>query len=137
MRKKFSLEKMREYWDLYKLKCDTKCKRELIWSPKTLETRVVQTPAPVPYDVKGFMAYIGLSEQAFYRNYAGDPKYASFIDLMKLECENAKREAFEQGTIPANLAGLWMSRYDGYTTKTTIEGDIPVVIDGGDSLGDE
>ena len=35
---------------------------------------------------------------------------------MKEECEFDARGKFEQGTIPTQLSGLWMSKY-GYTNK--------------------
>ena len=70
-------------------------------------------PSPVTYTLKGFCLFIGLTEQGLQATYAKDPKFESVITRMREECEQSARRSFEQGTIPSQLAGLWMSNY-GY-----------------------
>ena len=37
------------------------------------------------------------------------------------ESEQDVRDKFELGVIPTQLSGLWMSRYEGYSTKQQVD----------------
>ena len=60
--------------------------------------------------------FLGISRSKFYETYSEDKRYGDIVMRMKEECELDARRKFEQGTIPTQLSGLWMSKY-GYNTK--------------------
>lgn len=93
-------------------------------------------PHPITYTIKGFCAYVGMTEAAFYDLYNKDEKLELVIARMKQDCEIDAREKFENGTIDSRLAGLWMSHY-GYTTKTDTEVKSNVGVTIIDDFGDD
>ncbi len=105
----------------------------------------VEVRAPITHTEKGFCLWAGINQTAFRRTYRGgygeDKKeniYSEVIALMDMDIEQDVREKFETGELNSRLAGLWMSRYDGYSTKqeTEIKGGVPVVISGDGDLED-
>lgn len=103
-------------WQEFKDYCDSRTAVTTAFSQKSGEFVTAIIPKPVTYTIKGFCAFIGLTERDFYAVYDKDIKFQSVIARMKEECEIDARQKFENGTIDSRLAGLWMSNY-GYTTK--------------------
>jgi hypothetical protein len=132
-----SVRRLEEMWAAYREDCDQRTMKRTDFSPKLGIHVTSEVPAPVSYEIKGFCAYIGMTEQNFYATYNKDPDFESVIARMRQDCENSKREGFEQGRYPSQLAGLWMSRY-GYTVRqdTNVTGNVPVVFGGEDDLED-
>jgi hypothetical protein len=127
--KKLTPKTMEKKFEEYKHHCETRTVLKTDFSAKLGQHITTEIPAPVSCDIKGFFGYMGMTPQAFYATYDKDPNFDSVIARIKLACENSKREGFEQGRIPSQLAGLWMSNY-GYSTKvdSNITGAAPVVI---------
>ena len=69
--------------------------------------------------------YAEISRSSFYEIYGKDERFSDIVTRMKEECEVDARKKFELQVIPAQLAGLWMSKY-GYTTKqdTSVSGSL-------------
>lgn len=136
---KMTVEEMEECWDAYKERCNNRTVMQTKFMSSVGRFVSEEVPASVTYTIKGFALWIGLSESAFYANYAGDghPEFAELVSRMRDEVEQDAREKFELGVIPSQLSGLWMSRY-GYSTKaeTDIKGGMPVVISGENDLED-
>lgn len=135
--RKFTSERsLAEAWEEYKKYCDSKTVIRTEFSQRLGQFITAEIPHPVTYTIKGFCLWCGLTEQAFYAKYAKDNKIELVIARMKEDCERDCREKFENGTIPTQLSGLWMSHY-GYSTSTKVEADVkPVVISGADALED-
>lgn len=76
----------------------------------------VELKKPITYTIEGFCVYIGISRQSFYDYYVNNSRFADIVTRIREECEIDARRKFEQGTIPTQLSGLWMSKY-GYTNK--------------------
>lgn len=115
-KKKLTPKTMRETWEEFKAYCDSKTVIRTEFCQKSGEFVTAVIPAPVTHTIKGYCAYIGMTEANFYATYDKNPKFELVIARMKNECEVDAREKFENGTINSRLAGLWMSHY-GYTTK--------------------
>ena len=94
-------------------------------------------PSPVSKSINGFCVYAGINRKTFDETYGHDPVFDDVIERMMRDCETDAREKFEDGTIPAQLAALWMGSY-GYSTKQEqdITGGVPVVITGEGDLKD-
>lgn len=123
-------------WEEYKEYCNSKTVVTTAFSPKTGCFVTQEVPHPITYTIKGFCAYVGMTDTAFYLLYDKEEKLASVIARMKLDCEIDAREKFENGTIDSRLAGLWMSNY-GYATKTDSEVKSNVGVTIVDDLRDE
>lgn len=108
---------LKEVWNEYKEYCDNKTITTEIVSSKNLDVAKVEFRRPITYTIEGFCTYAKISRQAFYSDYVGNERYKSITDLMKEECEVDQRTKFEQGIINPKLAGLWMSKYEGYSQK--------------------
>ena len=65
--------------------------------------------------------YIGIARSKFYETYADREGYRDIVTRMREESEQDVRRKFETGCIPTQLSGLWMSRYEGYSTKQQID----------------
>lgn len=104
-------------WIDYKKDCDSKKITSEIVSTKELIAAEVKFRRPITYTIEGFCVFAGLSRQAFYMDYANNDKYRNIVDRMREECEVDQRTKFEQGVINPKLAGMWMSRYEGYAQK--------------------
>lgn len=125
-------------WGEYKAHCDGKTVVTTSFSQKTGQFVTATIPHPVTYTIKGFCAFIGMTEAAFYALYNKEPKLELVIARMKQECEIDAREKFENGTLDSRLAGLWMSHY-GYTNRTDAQVsnnvDVTIVDDLGEDAG--
>lgn len=128
-RKIKSVKALEEAWEEYKSFCDNQIVLTHEFSQKNSEFVSAELRKRITYTIEGFCVYIGISRQAFYSYYAKNEKYIDMVTRMREECETDARSKFETGTIPSQLAGLWMSRY-GYTTKTdaNIAADVGVTI---------
>ena len=106
-------------WEEFKEYCDNKTAicHEFSSSKGTFVS--VELKKPITYTIEGFCVYIGVSRQSFYDYYANNSRFADIVTYMKDECEIDARRKFEQGTIPTQLSGLWMSKY-GYTNKQEV-----------------
>lgn len=136
-RKIKSVKAMEEAWAEFKDWCDHQNVLAHDFSAKNSEFVSAELTKSITYTIEGFVLYLGLNRQAFYKTYAEDPKFCDIVTRIREECELDARRKFELGVIPPNLAGLWMSKY-GYSTKTeqSIAVPDPVVISGGDLLED-
>lgn len=135
-RKFGSAAALEKAWLEYKESCDKKTVVTTAFSPKHGCFVTQEIPHPITYTIKGFCAYAGLTEAAFYDLYNKEAKLEPVIARMKQDCEIDAREKFENGTLDSRLAGLWMSNY-GYTTKTdaSVSNSVDVTIV--DDLGDD
>ena len=130
-------DEMFELWEEYKADCD---------SHTTVKTFVsngiksdVTVKAPRTYTIMGFCAFIKMTQSSFDKTYRADELYSDVIELMEMETELDARGKFEDGSLNAKLAGLWMGRHKGYSVKNETEikgGGVPVVISGEDALKD-
>lgn len=113
---KLTVKKLADYWEAYKRDCDdhTVVRTEFSQKESDFITKII--PNPITYTIKGFCIYIGMTETNFYETYNKNEKFKSVIARMKEECEIDARKKFEDGSIPTQLSGLWMSNY-GYTTR--------------------
>lgn len=112
-------EELQSAWEDYKHSCDCRRVVRTEFSPKLGKFCTQDVPSSVTYTIEGFCVHVHLARSAFYKHYDGTKRYQSVVDLMREECEVDAREKFETGVLPAQLAGLWMSRH-GYTTKTEV-----------------
>lgn len=103
-------------WEEFKQYCDNKTAICHEFSSNKGTFVSVELKKPITYTIEGFCVFVGISRQSFYDYYANDKRYADIVTCMKEECEFDARGKFEQGTIPTQLSGLWMSKY-GYTNK--------------------
>lgn len=114
---KLTNKTLAEKWQAYKEHCDSHTVQRTEFSQKEARFITQEIPNPITYTIKGFCNFIGMTEQNFYKTYEHNPKVELVIARMREECELNARARFEDGSIPTQLSGLWMSRYDGYTTK--------------------
>ncbi len=124
-RKFKSVKALNEVWEAYKRYCDNQMVLTHDFSSKNSEFVSKELRRSITYTIEGFCVYAGISRSAFYQYYAEDEKFVDIVTRMKEECEVDARKKFELQVIPAQLAGLWMSRY-GYTTKqdTSVSGSL-------------
>lgn len=135
-RKFGSASALEKAWEEFKEYCDSKKVVTTAFSPKTGSFVTQEVLHPITYTIKGFCAFAGLTEQAFYDLYNKEDKLEPVIARMKQDCEIDAREKFENGTLDSRLAGLWMSNY-GYATKTDTELKSKVGVTIIDDLGDD
>lgn len=135
-RKFGSAAALEKAWAEYKEYCDNKKVITTAFSPKSGRFITEEVPHPVTYTIKGFCAYVGMTQAAFYDLYDKEDKLESVIARMKQDCEIDAREKFENGTIDSRLAGLWMSNY-GYSIKTDAQVSNNVDVTIIDDLGDD
>lgn len=135
-RKFGSAAALEKAWGEYKAYCDSKTVATTAFSPRNGVFVTQEVPHPITYTIKGFCAYVGMTDAAFYDLYNKDEKLELVIARMKQDCEIDAREKFENGTIDSRLAGLWMSHY-GYTTKTDTEVKSNVGVTIIDDFGDD
>ena len=130
MKKRFTAKSLSEKWEEYKQYCDSQTVTRTEFSQKLADFITKTIPSPITYTIKGFAIYCGMTEQNFYLTYSKDPRLESVIARMKDECESDARRKFENGSIPTQLSGLWMSNY-GYPTKQDQKIDVSAtVLDG-------
>ena len=124
-RKFKSVKALAEAWGAYKTYCDNQMVLTHDFSSKNSEFVSSELRRSITYTIEGFCVYAGISRSAFYQYYAEDEKFVDIVTRMKEECEVDARKKFELQVIPAQLAGLWMSKY-GYTTKqdTSVSGSL-------------
>ncbi len=122
-----SVKALEETWEAYKSDCDSQMVLTHDFSAKNSEFVSKELKRSITYTIEGFCVFAEISRAAFYERYAGNDKFADIVTRMKEECEVDARKKFELSIIPAQLAGLWMSKY-GYTTKTdtNISGDLTI-----------
>ena len=115
-RKIKSPAEMARLWDEYKERCDNYGGTLTEFSQRKGEFISSDVRKKVTYTIEGFCVFLGLTRAAFYANYAEKPAFIDMVSRMREECEIDARQKFESGTIPHQLAGLWMSRH-GYSVK--------------------
>ncbi len=122
-----SVKALEETWEAYKSDCDSQMVLTHDFSAKNSEFVSKKLKRSITYTIEGFCVFAEISRAAFYERYAGNDKFADIVTRMKEECEVDARKKFELSIIPAQLAGLWMSKY-GYTTKTdtNVSGDLTI-----------
>lgn len=103
-------------WEEFKEYCDNKTAICHDFSSSKGIFVSAELKKPITYTIEGFCVYIGILRQYFYDIYANDKKFYDIVSRIREECEIDARRKFEQGTIPTQLSGLWMSKY-GYTNK--------------------
>lgn len=117
--KRFTRKALEEKWSEYRDYCNNiECRcygfsQKGFFAEGTVNKYITLT-------IEGFCVYIGISRAAFYEYYTKDPKYVDIVTRMKEECEVDARQKFETEKIPSKLAGMWMSKYDGYVNKAEI-----------------
>ena len=129
-------EEMAALWDEYKFECDTHTTLKSYVDNGMLSNIEVNTPRT--YTIKGFCLYIGMTESNFHNVYKKDELYSDVIEMIDMEIELDARGKFEDGSLNAKLAPLWMAHHKGYSakTETEVKGGVPVVISGEDKLKD-
>jgi hypothetical protein len=115
-RKIESPELMEQLWEEYKNHCDNYETTVTEFSSKQGEFITGTVKKKVTYTIEGFCVYLKMARCRFYDTYAEREEYRDIVTRMRDECEIDARQKFETGTIPTQLSGLWMSKYD-YTTK--------------------
>lgn len=116
-RKFNTVKALEQAWEEYKDYCNNQLVLTHDFSAKNSEFVSKELKRSITYTIKGFCVFINISRAAFYERYAKNEKFADTVTRMEEECEIDARMKFELGSIPTQLAGLWMSNY-GYTTKT-------------------
>lgn len=124
-RKFKSVKALAEAWGAYKTYCDSQMVLTHDFSSKNSEFVSSELRKSITYTIEGFCVYAGISRSSFYEIYGKDERFSDIVTRMKEECEVDARKKFELQVIPAQLAGLWMSKY-GYTTKqdTCVSGSL-------------
>lgn len=120
-RKIQSPEQMEQLWEEYKAHCDNREVLTTEFSSKACEFISDNVKKSVTYTIEGFCVYIGIARSKFYETYAESEEYRDLVTRIREESEQDVRDKFELGVIPTQLSGLWMSRYDGYSTKQQID----------------
>lgn len=115
-RKIKSPSEMERLWEEYKQRCDNYGGTLTEFSQRQGQFISADVRKKVSYTIEGFCVYLGLLRQDFYQTYANDPAYCVIVSRMREECEIDVRQKFESGTIPHQLAALWMSKH-GYSVK--------------------
>ena len=133
-----SPEEMAQKWDEYTQMCDEHVRYQTLVDKDSGASCEVEVLAPLTYTIEGFCLSVPISMTAFDKTYRDDPEYAELIQMMEQMTHIDARSKFEDGTLNPKLAGLWMGRHKGYSTKaeTEIKGGVPVVISGEDALED-
>lgn len=124
-RKIKSPKELEAKWEEFKVECDNKTVICHEFSARLSDFVTRELVKPVTYTIEGFCIFLGISRQSFFDYYVKNERFADIVICMKEECELDARRKFEQGTIPTQLSGLWMSKY-GYSTKQETE---QVIID--------
>lgn len=121
-RKIKSPKELEAKWEEFKVECDNKTVICHEFSARISDFVTKELVKPVTYTIEGFCIFLGMARSSFYEYYGEDKRFADIVKRMKEECELDARRKFEQGTIPTQLSGLWMSKY-GYNTKqeSTVE----------------
>lgn len=120
-RKIESPEQMEELWEEYKVYCDNRDVRVTQFSNKLGEFVTDTVKKSITYTLEGFCVYIGIARSKFYDTYSDKEEYRETVTRIREESENDVRSKFEAGIIPTQLSGLWMSRYEGYSTKQQLD----------------
>ena len=120
-RKISSPEQMEQLWENYKEYCDNYQVTQTEFSGKESRFVAGTVKRPITYTIEGFCVYIGIARSKFYENDADREGYRDIVTRMREESEQDVRRKFETGCIPTQLSGLWMSRYEGYSTKQQID----------------
>jgi hypothetical protein len=115
-----SPEHMAELWEEYKDYCNNQTTVKTEFSSK--EGRFIEgiVKTPITATIEGFCVYIGLNRKNFYETYDNIEEYRYIVSRIRAESEQDVREKFEREVIPSKLAGMWMSRYEGYNNKQDI-----------------
>lgn len=121
--RKYTPEQLKKKWSEYKEYCDNKMLITTEFSQKEGKFISGKSKRYITYTIEGFCVFLELARAAFYENYSNDPEYVDIVTRMREECEIDQRNKFEMEAIPTKLAGMWMSRYEGYREKQEI--DIP------------
>lgn len=121
-RKIKSPKELEAKWEEFKVECDNKTVICHKFSARLSDFVTRELVKPVTYTIEGFCIFIGILRQDFYDSYANNKKFYDIVTRIREECELDARRKFEQGTIPTQLSGLWMSKY-GYSIKqeSTVE----------------
>ena len=120
-RKKFTVKQLESTWEEYKDWCDNQMSIDTCFGNKSEAFVTGVRKSYVTYTVEGFCVYLKLSRSNFYATYCNDEKYQDIVTRIKEECEVDARMKFEKREIPEKLAGMWMSKYEGYSQKQEIE----------------
>ena len=120
-RKIESPELMAQLWEEYKNHCDSQTVIKTEFSSK--EGRFIEgvVKKPITATSEGFCVYVGLTRSKFYETYCNDESYGYIVSRMREESEQDVRNKFENGTLPTQLSGLWMSRYENYSLKQDLK----------------
>ena len=122
-----SPEDMETKWNEYVSKCANNKVDEFTEVNKTKTVEGVtetyvdiikkKVKKPLSPSIVGFCLNNRITRQGFYKGYANDDKYAEVFELMGMTSEVVTKELFEQGAIPTQLSGLWMSQFGNSTKK--------------------
>lgn len=136
MQRKFkSPEDMLATFEEYREKCASHTVKRTAFSQSLGRHVTDEIPSPITCSINGFCVFAPIDKKNWDGTYKSDPAYEDVIAYIYQYCEADAREKFEDGTIPPQLAPLWMGAY-GFSTKQVqdIKGGVPVVIK--DDLGD-
>ena len=122
-RKIQSAKKLAEKWSEYKEYCNNRRAIVHDFSSKNSEFVSAELRKPVTYTIEGFCVYLEISRSTFYEIYGEDERFSDIVTRIREECEIDAREKFEQGVVPSQLAGLWMSKY-GYSAKKDMAAEL-------------
>lgn len=120
-RKIKSPEQMAQLWEEYKEHCNNRDVVVHDFSSKEGKHISSNVKKSVTYTIEGFCVFIGIARSKFYETYAESEEYRDLVTRIREESEQDVRDKFELGVIPTQLSGLWMSRYEGYSTKQQVD----------------
>jgi len=120
-KKKFETdEALQTAWEEYKVCCDNYTVTKHEFSQKLGEFVSAELKCRITYNIKGFCSRYHISRQNFYAHYEKNKKHSDTVTRMREESEQDSRTKFETGELPSSLAGIWMSNYEGYSTKNDV-----------------
>lgn len=120
-RKIESPEVMEKLWNEYKEHCNNQTVTRTEFSSKEGKFIEGTVKCSVTATIEGFCVYVGLTRSDFYRTYAESEEFSDIVTHMREESEQDVRDKFEKEIIPTKLAGMWMSRYKGYSLKQDVD----------------
>ena len=113
---------MARRWEEYKEHCDHYEVPVTEFSAKNSEFVSSRVKKRISYTIEGFCVFLKIPRSIFYSTYAENPAFSDIVTRIREECEADTRAKFEVGTIPPQLAALWMSKF-GYSVKTEAQTD--------------
>ena len=108
----YTPEQIEQLWHDYKIKRDNNTIVTTDFTSRG-ERHVTSTVSkPLPYTIIGFIAFIGLSKQAWNEYYKSHPLYVEQVSRIYGEAEASLVDGFISGQADTRVSGLILSQYD-------------------------